>query len=526
MRRWNGWGEAGVTYPLTGDAVTFLVQALGPARPGPETPLEEIVHRVPSIRLPVHPLLHTDSAVRVRYALGQSFPDWVEARFGTLRQVPAAVAFPESEVQVRELIAYARSVGARLLPYGGGTSVVGHLRFHPDRQPVVVLSMERMNRLIHLDPVSYTATFQTGVRGPDLEAALRAQGFTLGHFPQSFEYSTLGGWIATRSVGQESHRYGRMDQLFLGGRVETPLGTWDLPPHPASAAGADLRQVVLGSEGRAGVITQAVVRITPLPPRQDFWTAFLPDWTTALGAVRHLAQLRLPLNLIRLSNPEETRVLLALSGRAGQVRWLLRYLRIRGLREAPCLLLLSASGHPHRLRRMAARLREVVSDFRGVWGPHQIARHWARHRFRSPYLRNTLWDLGYGVDTVETATVWSKVPAMVEAMESALRRALESEGERALVFTHLSHLYPQGSSVYTTFIFRLAETAEATLARWHRMKTAVTQAILENGGTLSHQHGIGLDHAPYLVQEKGPIGHRLHEALWQTLDPEGLFQVR
>ncbi len=526
MRRWNGWGDARVTYPLAPEAVAFLHRELGPAPPGPETPLEQVAARVPEATLPAHPLLRTEPEIRVRHALGQSFPDWVEARYGTLHLVPQAVAYPENEEQVRELLQYARAVGARLLPYGGGTSVVGHLRFDPDRQPVIVVAMARMNRLLHLDARSGMATFQAGVRGPDLEAALQAHGFTLGHFPQSFEYATLGGWVATRSVGQESLRYGRIEHLFLGGRVETPLGTWDLPPHPGSATGPDLRQVVLGSEGRAGVITRVVVRVSRRPPGQAFWAAFFPAWEPAWQAARALAQERLPLHLVRLSNPTETRVFLALAGDARGVRWLRRWLRWRGFGEEACLMVLSASGAPRELGRLARRVRGLVRAFRGMWGPHAVARHWARNRFRSPYLRNTLWDLGYGVDTVETAVPWARVPTMVQVMEQALRQALEEQGERVLAFTHLSHLYPQGSSVYTTFLFRLTEDAQATLERWRRLKRAVTEAILAHGGTLSHQHGLGQDHEPYLLREKGPVGLHVLQSLWRTLDPEGLFQVR
>ncbi len=526
MRRWNGWGETSVTYPLHPVARAFLKTHLGPGTPPRDVSLAEMVQRVPPSPLPSHPLLTTDPEQRLRHALGQGFPDWVAARFGTLTTFPDAVAFPTSNEDVQALIAYAREVGARLLPYGGGTSVVGHLRIAPERRPVVVVAMNRMSRLLRLDAETHLATFQAGVRGPDLEAALRAQGFTLGHFPQSFEYSTLGGWIATRSVGQESHRYGRIDQRFVGGRVETPLGPWILPPYPASAAGPDLRQVVLGSEGRLGVITEATVRISPLPRVQRFHAYFFPDLDHGLAALRTLAQEEVPADLLRLSTPAETRVLLALSGHPQITRWLERWLTWRGAGQERCLLIAAASGNEKDVRRTLRRVADIVRAYRGVVGPHRVAHEWARSRFRSPYLRNTLWEMGYGVDTVETAGTWDRVPALVHALEQALREGLADIGERVLAFSHLSHVYPHGSSVYTTFVFRLGPNAAETLARWEVLKSTASWTILAHGGTISHQHGVGADHAPYLEAEKGCIGLTLEAALFRAVDPEGLFQVR
>ena len=526
MRRWNGWGDERITYPLRPAAVRFLTAALGPGTRPREASLAEVMARVPPSSLPPHPLLTVDPEQRVRHALGQSFPDWVDARYGTLATFPAAVAFPTTNEEVQSLIAYARDVGARLLPYGGGTSVVGHLRIAPERQPVIVVAMTRMNRLLDLNERSYLATFQAGVRGPDLEAALRARGFTLGHFPQSFEYSTLGGWIATRSVGQESYRYGRIDERFAGGRVETPQGSWVLPPHPASAAGPDLRQVVLGSEGRLGIITEAVVRLSPAPQVQVFRAVFFPDLARGLAAVREMAQARVPVSLLRLSTPGETRVLLTLAGKERLVRWLERWLLVRGAGPERCLLVIGASGSPREVKTALARVFTIARDYRGVIGPHQVAHEWAKHRFRSPYLRNTLWELGYGVDTVETAAPWDRVPALIAAVETALRVTLADIGERVLAFTHLSHVYPHGSSVYTTFLFRLAATPEETRARWQALKAAVSWAIVAYGGTISHQHGVGVDHAPYVEAEKGRVGMAVEAALFRAADPEGMMDVR
>ncbi len=285
MRRWNGWGEESVRCPVAEPARRFLESRLGPGIRPTDAALEDVTRRIPSSRLPPHPLISTDAETRVRHALGQSLPDWIALRSGRIAAFPDGVAFPTNSGQVRELLAYAAGAGARVIPYGGGSSVVGHLTVLPEFGPALSVDLCRMNRLLALDEESGLATFQAGVRGPDLEAALRARGFTLGHFPQSFEHSTLGGWVATRSAGQFSLGLGRIEDLFAGGLLETPAGPLVLPPFPASAAGPDLRQVVLGSEGRLGILTEAVVRVRRVPRRERFLAVFFPDLAHAVGLI-------------------------------------------------------------------------------------------------------------------------------------------------------------------------------------------------------------------------------------------------
>ncbi len=226
---------------------------------------------------------------------------------------------------------YARNTGAAVIPYGGGTSVVGHINPIATGAPVLSIDLGHFNHLVDLDETSHLATFGAGVRGPEVERQLNQQGYTLGHFPQSFELSTLGGWVATRSSGQQSYYYGRIEDLFAGGHVETPRGPIDLPPLPASAAGPDLRQVFLGSEGRLGIITRVTVRVQPLPEFEAFYGVFFPEWEAGVEAVRQIAQEGVGLSMMRLSNACETETTLALSGKDALVRWASRGLRLLGL---------------------------------------------------------------------------------------------------------------------------------------------------------------------------------------------------
>jgi len=518
MRRWNGWGEHSVTVPLPSSALQFLEEQLGPGTPPRDCTLEEALAGIPPSRLPPHPLIRTDPEIRLHHAAGQGLPDWIALRSGRIH-APDGVAFPETNEEVRALLAYAEIVGARVVPYGGGTSVVGHVRVLPDPRPALVIDLQRMNRLLGLDPVSALATFQAGIRGPDLEAALRAQGFTLGHYPQSFEYSTLGGWVMTRSVGQFALGYGRIEDLFVGGRVETPKGPLVLPVFPPSAAGPDLRHLVLGSEGRMGILTEATLRVRPLPEAEAFQTFFFPGFPEGLAAIREMVQAGLPLTMLRLSTPEETRVTLRLTGRRRLVRWLEGWLRLQGLGGNPCMLLVAAAGSRRVVHAAMAEAHHMAARHGGRSMGSLLAREWLRQRFRSPYLRNTLWELGYAVDTLETAVIWARVPRMVAAIEEALRRGLADIGERVYVFSHISHVYPHGANVYTTLMFRLAPDPEENLERWRRLKQAASEAILRLKGTSSHQHGVGVDHQPYLEAEKGTLGLAILRAVFQTVDP-------
>lgn len=516
MKRWNGWGDVDVDYPLSTSAQEYLVEKLGTLASIPDATWNDLLSNVPASRLPTHRLVQTDAETRLRYARGQSLPDWIAWRYGRVNTFPDGVAFPQSEADVVELLRYAREVGARVIPYGGGTSVVGHINPPQSAAPVLTLTLERMNRLLMLDATSHLATFETGVTGPQLESQLAARGYTLGHFPQSFEYSTLGGWIATRSSGQQSLRYGRIEQLFAGGRLETPVGRVELPTFPASAAGPDLREMVLGSEGRLGVITQATVRIRPLPRTESFHGVFFHTWEQGIAAVRHIVQNHLPVSMLRLSDPQETDTTLILAGKTW-IETAKRALSCIGYGDARCLLIFGVTDASPRAVSAACR------QFGGLVVGTIIGRTWQKNRFLAPYLRNTLWERGVAVDTLETALSWSKVPAASVAIPQAIVQAAATRDERVLVLVHLSHLYRDGASIYVTYLFRRTPDPDETLERWRVMKAAASQAIHAHGGTITHQHGIGTDHAPYLPREKGALGIQALQALCRTFDPDEMM---
>jgi len=529
MRRWNGWGEETVTYPLHAAAWQFLEELVGRGTPPRDATWAEALASVPASRLGAVPLIDREPAARLRHARGHSLPDWVAMRSGEIPAFPDGVTYPATAEQVRDRIAYAVTAGIRLIPYGGGTSVVGHVNPEPGEAPVLTVDLSRLSGLLRLDETSQLATFGAGTIGPDLEAQLRARGYTLGHFPQSFEYSTLGGWIVTRSSGQQSLGYGRIERLFAGGRLEAPAGRLDLPAFPASAAGPDLRELVCGSEGRMGILTEATVRISRLPEREAFHAVFFPGFEQGCAAAREIVQARLPLSLLRLSTSTETDTTLALAGHERLLGMLQRYLGLRGAAEGKCMLMVGFSGLQAAVDMARSEVLGISARHGGVHVGQTFGKQWHRSRFRTPYLRNSLWELGYAIDTLETATDWANVPVLIEAIESALRKALEPLDERIHAFTHLSHLYPYGSNIYTTVLFRAAatpdrmEAAAETVRRWRLLKAAASQAIVTHGGTISHQHGVGVDHLPYVEREKGALGMAALRDFCARFDPDGIM---
>ena len=524
MRRWNGWGDDATLMNLGEGARAMLAARLGPGLPGQDAQRDDLLARIPPARLPEHHLIARDASTRFTMALGESYGDWIRKRFGALPPVPDGVAFPESGEQVRELLDWAQTNRWVVIPFAGGTSVAGHLDCPVSEQPILSVNLTRMNRLLHLDMASQLATFGAGTPGPMLEAQLRAQGYTLGHFPQSFEYSTVGGWVVTRSSGQQSLRYGRIEQLFAGGRMETPVGPLVIPTVPAASAGPDLRELVLGSEGRFGILTEVTVRVSPLPEHESFHAIFFPDWDRAEAGVRALVQRRLPLSMLRLSNGIETETNLTLAGHERLVGTMERYLAWRGCGSGKCMLMLGVSADRRTARYALREAKRLLGQYGAVVIGTAMGSKWAANRFKGPYLRNTLWELGYAADTIETAADWPQVKPLMRAMEQAARDVFEGYGEPVHAFTHLSHLYPQGSSIYSQYVWPIAPGGFApNFERWQKLKVAVADAIAAHGGTVSHQHGVGRDHAAHLVDEKGPLGMATLAELCRHFDPHQIM---
>lgn len=524
MRRWNGWGDEAVNYPVPENALSWLEQKVGTSTKPPIVCKEELLRGIPESDLVSSPLISIEPEERLRHSVASSLPDWVAKRFGRIPRFSEGVAYPSSEDDVRYLLKFAREKGLALIPYGGGTSVVGGIDPEIEGPPSLTVDLSRMNRLEALDKDSLLARFGAGVKGPDIEKQLAPHGLLLGHFPQSYELSTLGGWIAARSSGQQSLHYGRIEHHFAGGRFLTPEGTMELNPYPASAAGPDLRELVMGSEGRMGIITSAQVRVHRLPEHEEFHSVFFPEWEAGNEAVREIVQSGLNLSMIRLSNARETEANLTLAGHENLVALAHNGLRLIGQkRDKKCMLLLGATGQKALVRQNLRHAFAITRQFGGFYTGQYMGKTWQKSRFHTPYLRNTLWDEGYAIDTLESILPWSSVSQATEDISTAITQAAERFNERVYVFAHLSHLYETGSSFYITYIFRVLPDPDEMLSLWAEMKKAASEVVITYQGTISHQHGVGSDHASYLQVEKGPLGMEILSKILTAFDPNGIM---
>ena len=524
MRNWNGWGDDSVSTPVSKAQRAFLAELIGPAESPPEATLGDLVVKVRPSRIAESPAIRltTDAELRVRHACGQSLPDLIALRYGRLEATPDGVARPEHTTDVRRLLGHATEAGAQLIPYGGGTSVVGGVSVQASDVPQISVDMSRMTGVRDLDEKSGLVTVGAGTTGPALKSAVAGRGLTVGHEPQSFEYATVGGWVAARGAGLRSLGSGRIEDIFAGGTLEAPAGTLIMQPFPASAAGPDLRQLVLGSEGRLGFLTDVVLRTEPLPEVDTVDAYAVPEWDHATAAARDLVQGRVGLSMLRLSTATETRTLMAFAGNPDGRRLLNAYLGIRRRPSDYCLVLVGASGRRKPARANRAEAASVLKRWGGVKLPG-VAAAWQRSRFEAPYLRNELWSAGYASDTLETATTWADAPRLLARIEAAMAEALAPWSERVWAFTHLSHLYPSGASLYTTFMFRLTADPDETLARWRTCKRAASDVIRAENATITHHHGVGTEHAPYMAAEKGPLGMSALESIVHTFDPDGIM---
>lgn len=523
-RRLGGWGFVGESLTPSDRMLEWLESAIGP--PGPPVPGTPERIDLPAARpLPGLPgSCSTEPVDRATHARGQGLPDILRLRSGRLPAAPDGVLRPSSAAEIEGILAICAGTGVRVVPWGGGTSVTGGVNAVADPRPAVVIDLGRMSGLERLDEESGLAVLGPGTAGPQVEAELAARGLTLGHYPQSWELATVGGWIAARSSGQESLGYGRIDDLVAGLEVIAPAGRLKLPAMPGSAAGPDLRRLVLGSEGRLGVITRATLRVRPRPEGTEVGAFMLPGFEAGVAAARDLVRAGIPLTLLRLSDGPETEVAMAVGladSAAGP--WVRRFLRLRGVGDGGCLLLVGAAGDPE-LRRSVLRCAVgELRSHRAVSLGRRPGRHWLRDRFRHPYLRDALLDRGWATDTLETAVPWSGAVAARGRIAAALRDALAGEGERVAVLCHLSHPYPDGSSLYFTFFFRCAADVDATVHRWATVKRAATTALVAAGATVSHHHGVGQWHAPWLEAELGRDGIALLSSAARTFDPDGVL---
>ncbi|WP_187351940.1 FAD-binding oxidoreductase [Allosaccharopolyspora coralli] len=501
------------------DAAKDALAALGATPPAPPVP-------VPDATLPVTELpeavtsalrtalgsehVSTEHDTRVGHTRGFSTPDLVKLRSGDASDAPDAVVHPGSHDEVVHVLDICSEHRVAVVPYSGGTSVVGGLA--PERGSfagVVALDTNRLDQLVSVDDVSRTAVLQTGTRGVTAERLLAERGYTLGHFPQSYEMATIGGYAAARSAGQSSAGYGRFDEMVEGLTVATPRGTITLGTAPQSAAGPDLRQLVLGSEGAFGVITSVTVRIHPAPQQRVFEGWKFDSFADGAVALRALAQDGPLPTVLRLSDEVETAVNLSDPDAA-----------LGSGESGGCLVVTGYEGTDAQVARTREGASAVLRKLGGVCQGEQPGEAWRTGRFRGPYLRDSLFDSGALVETLETATYWANLDTLKTAVTDAVQAALNDQGSPNLVMCHISHVYESGASLYFTVV---TKQLDDPVAQWAKAKAAANAAIRDCGATISHHHGVGTDHREALALELGPIAVDVLRAVKSSVDPAGIL---
>ncbi|WP_245993961.1 FAD-binding oxidoreductase [Nocardioides immobilis] len=508
--RWGDPAHAGPLPEAVRDLVGLVFElsdtpaAADVAVPAPQLPAE-LVTGLRAVVGEEHVVL--DDASRRQRTRGKSTPDLLRQRAGDLSDAPDVVVRPGDHDDVQAVLDYAQQHRIAVVPFGGGTAVTGGLVAEREGfAGVISLDLGRMRSLLALDPVSSTATLGPGLRGPEAEALLAEHGLMLGHYPQSFEFATIGGFAATRSSGQSSAGYGRFDAMVVGLRVATPQGEARLGgTSPSNASGPDLRELFLGSEGAFGVITEVTVRVRPRPAVKEYegwqWSSF----AAGADAMRTLAQSDLLPTVIRLSDENETAINLARPDAIG------------GEGSGGCLMIVGYEGTPAAVAAKKAAVTTALTGLGGTPLGAEPGEAWAAGRFNAPYLRDSLLDVGVLVETLETVTFWSNRERLYAAVKSALEEAL---GEGTMVLCHISHVYATGCSLY----FTIAEAGgEDRLERWLKAKAAANDAIVAAGASITHHHAVGTDHRGWLTPEIGEVGVAVLRAVKRELDPAGIL---
>lgn len=515
---WARWGDPARSHPISDSMRELIELFLGELTDRAAVAQEEV--RLPEVGLSAEQQaalaaivgeehVHADPEWRIARTRGKSTPDLLKMREGDATDAPDVVVRPASHDEVAAVVRWCSDQGVALVPFGGGTSVVGGLAARRDGYAgVVSLDLRRMTRLVEVDHTSGTATFEAGLLGPEAEELLAEHGLMIGHYPQSFRYASIGGFAATRSSGQSSAGYGRFDSMVMRLRVATPLGDLVAGSSPANAAGPDLRELVMGSEGAFGVITEVTLKVKPLPEVKVYEGWRWPSFAAGADAMRRLAQGKVLPTVLRLSDEAETSVNLARPDAVG------------GESTGGCLMITGYEGTPAQVDRARAASTELLTELGGEPLGEDVGRSWAEGRFDGPYLRDALLDVGVLVETFETVTFWSRLDEVYAAVKAAVEGALADQGTPPLVLCHISHVYETGASLYFTVA---AKELEDGLTQWQAAKSAASDAMIAHGASITHHHAVGQDHKQWYAEEIGPVGVAVMRAVKAELDPAGVL---
>ena len=470
---------------------------------------------------------------RLFVALGKSYFDAIRILKNDQIAYPDAVLSPTTHDEVDYILLQANEHNIQLTPFGGGSNVVGalsndNLKAKPGLR--ISLNLRNMDKLIKLDENHMTATFQGGILGPALEKILNEKGFTLGHFPQSFEFSSLGGWVVTRSAGQASTFYGKIEDLVESITVATPTGTIHTPHFTHDATGINILPLFFGSEGTLGIVTEVTVKIKKVSRYQRWVCALFPDFDSGSLCLKECIQNGVKPSVVRRSDANETTLFAKLASEKHQPtftenikkeiqKWVLKFKNL----ESPCLMIMCLEEIGPNAASQAVFTKNLIEKYQGMVAPESVGKKWAENRFKSPYMRDTMLEHRIFIDTMETYVPWEDVPKLHKNLTKALSTAKAFHKEKGFFLAHLSHIYTSGACMYFTLVTKM--NAGQEIEQWRDIKTLVTETILHNNGTVSHHHGVGADHQKWYLKYSDPLTLEVLRVVKQKLDPKNILNA-
>ena len=470
----------------------------------------------------------TDDMVRVIHTYGKSIRDLMRIRGNIIERMPDIVVYPADEAEVQKVVDAAVAANAVVIPFGGGSNIGGSLEPLPEeKRTIVSLDLGRLHKVVAIDTDSGLARIQAGAQGPDLEEQLNKQGWTIGHFPDSFTHSTVGGWVATRSSGMQSDKYGDIADIARGLRVVRPGGMLVLRPLPSTSSGPSVREMILGSEGRLGVITEVTVQVHRTPEKRNIFAYFFPNWKTGIAAMQAISESDAAPSITRISDSRETGFTLATSKeRHGFSKFtaetvLPRLMKSKGWNlDDICLSFIGYEGGESHAKLQKKIVDKIVKDHGGMGVGEGPGILYDQKKFDTPYLRDFLLDMGAAGDVSETAAPWSKLVGVHEAAYRAAQGAFDQIGIKGWIMSHMSHSYHSGACLYFTFAFVFDKDP---IGEYNVVKNAIQQAFVDNDATISHHHGVGLEHSPWLEQDISAEGVKIMTGLFTSNDPNNNF---
>jgi alkyldihydroxyacetonephosphate synthase len=538
--KWWGWGVEGVSFHHENKPAfrPFVINAIDlDVNTAPAAPMSLDDLAIPAPLIGDQLLAELSDAVgaenavqddldRIVHTYGKSARDLLRVRAGDIPRVPDVVVYPGNEAEVQLIVDRAVAADAVIIPYGGGSNISGSLHAPEDEtRPVISLDLGRLNQVIDIDEDSGLARIQAGAQGPDLEEQLALKGWTLGHFPDSFTHSTLGGWVATRSSGMQSDKYGDISDIARGMRVVMPGKVLEIRPLPHTSTGPSVREMVLGSEGRLGVITEVTVQVHRIPEVRLILGYLFPSWEAGLAAMQEISTSDAHPSITRVSDAKETAFSFATRKKSGRIsisslisKGMMKVLQRRGWKlDEVCLSFIGYEGGKAHVARQKAIVKDIVSRHGGIVvgkGPGEL---YDQKKFDTPYIRDFLLDRGAIGDVSETAAPWSKLLPLYTNVLAAAEKVYAHLGVAGWIMCHLSHSYHSGACLYFTFAFK--HDGVDPLGQYEPLKNAIQQAFVDSGGTLSHHHAVGTEHAAWLEQDISAAGVHMIDGLFTAMDP-------